>query len=434
MKLQIYIKQAVQLMKQNRFYTAVYILGTALSISLVMVIAIVYHIKTANIKPEVNRSRMLLVDRAQAKKKDGQGTTNWNLSYRSLQECFYNLENPECITAFPDFNFLKYYISDVYVARPGSRDKYVVLPGPVDANFWKVFRFNFKQGQPFSEGDFNSGIFRAVLSERLARKLFGSDNAVGQNILFNEITYTVSGVVEDVSPSMTMTYADVWVPYTTIPIIHQSERNENIVGMFVACILAHSPKDFDKIRAEIQDNVKKYNSTFVEWEYVLQDEVALTPQQLVIQSLDNRSSYNEIILRYLLVALLFLLVPSVNLSGLTSSRMQERISEIGIRKAFGASRLTLINQALTENLTLTLLGGLVGLVFSWLIIGTTARLLLIGRYSSVGTEGIFKAEMLFSPTVFFYGLCVCIILNLLSSIIPVWNASRKNIVDSINDK
>ena len=139
-------------------------------------------------------------------------------------------------------------------------------------------------------------------------------------------------------------------------------------------------------------------------------------------------------MRYLLIALLFLIVPSINLSGLTSSRMQERISEIGIRKAFGASRLTLINQALTENLTLTLLGGFVGLIFSYLMIWAAARLLIIGKYNTAGTEGLFKPEMLFNPTVFFYALCVCVILNLLSSIIPVWNASRKNIVESINDK
>jgi len=114
--------------------------------------------------------------------------------------------------------------------------------------------------------------------------------------------------------------------------------------------------------------------------------------------------------------------------------MQERISEIGIRKAFGANRLTLINQALTENLILTLLGGFVGLLFSYIMVWATARLLILGSFSTAGTEGIFKTEMLFNPTVFFYALCVCIILNLLSSIIPVWNASRKNIVDAINDK
>ena len=421
-------------MKQNRFYTAVYMMGTALSISLVMVIAIVYHIKTADIAPEVNRNRMLVVNRVMARTKDENNTYNHSLSYQTLRECFYNLETAECVTAFPEFTFSSYNIGDVYITRPGSRDKYAVIPGSVDANYWKVFRFQFRQGQPFSEGDFQSGVCRAVLSETLARKLFGSEEATGKEILFNGVAYTVTGVVKDVSPAMTMTYADIWVPYSTIPAIQDFAAAENIVGWLGAYILARSPKDFDRIRAEIKDKVGKYNTTIVEWEYILPDEIAFTPSQQAIQTMDYRSSYNQIIMRYLLVALLFLFVPAVNLSGLTSSRMQERTAEIGIRKAFGANRRTLINQALTENLTLTLLGGLVGLVFSYTMIWAAARLLLVGRLSTVGTEGMFKANMLFNPTVFFYALCVCIILNLLSSIIPVWNASRKNIVEAINDK
>jgi putative ABC transport system permease protein len=434
MRIQIYIKQAVQLMKQNRFYTAVYMLGTALSISLVMVIAIVYHIKTADMAPEVNRSRMLVTIGGAAKSKDGKNTYNASLSYRTLRECFYNLETAECVTAFPDFTRLKYYIGDVYISRPGSRDKYPALPGVVDANYWKVFRFTFVKGQPFSEGDFISGVNRAVLTERLARNLFGSEEAIGQTILFNGIAYTVAGVVKNGSPAMTMTYADIWVPYPTIPYIHDYAMGENVAGLFEAYMLARSSKDFGKIRAEIKDKVKQYNTMLVEYEFILRDETALTPQQLSIQAIDNRSDYNEIVLRYVLIALLFLLVPSINLAGLTSSRMQERISEIGIRKAFGANRTTLINQVMTENLALTLLGGLIGLMFSYILVWSAARLLLISKFSTAGTEGMFKTSMLFSPTVFFYALCVCILLNLISSIIPVWNASRKNIVDAINDK
>ena len=46
-----YLRQAWQLMKQNRFFSAVYIIGTGLAISMVMVMAIAYHIRTANMAP-----------------------------------------------------------------------------------------------------------------------------------------------------------------------------------------------------------------------------------------------------------------------------------------------------------------------------------------------------------------------------------------------
>ena len=51
----VYLKQAWALKGQNRFFTAVYIIGTGLAISMVMAIAVVYHIRTANIAPEVSR-------------------------------------------------------------------------------------------------------------------------------------------------------------------------------------------------------------------------------------------------------------------------------------------------------------------------------------------------------------------------------------------
>ncbi len=54
--------------------------------------------------------------------------------------------------------------------------------------------------------------------------------------------------------------------------------------------------------------------------------------------------------------LFFLLVPVLNLSGLNSSRMEKRSSELGIRKAFGATRTVLIQQLVTENFLLTFFG------------------------------------------------------------------------------
>ena len=59
-----YLIQALNLMKQNRFFSFVYILGTALAISMVMMMAIVYYIRTADIAPEVIRGRLCLLDAA----------------------------------------------------------------------------------------------------------------------------------------------------------------------------------------------------------------------------------------------------------------------------------------------------------------------------------------------------------------------------------
>jgi len=69
-------------------------------------------------------------------------------------------------------------------------------------------------------------------------------------------------------------------------------------------------------------------------------------------------------LRYGIVIAILLLVPAVNLSGMTLSRMRRRMAEIGVRKAFGATGGELMRQVFFENLVLTLLAGVVGLALS----------------------------------------------------------------------
>ena len=72
-----------------------------------------------------------------------------------------------------------------------------------------------------------------------------------------------------------------------------------------------------------------------------------------------------IIKKYSLILLVLLIVPAINLGGMIAGRMEERLSEMGIRKSYGASRRRLLGQVLAENLYMTLAGGLLGLLAAW---------------------------------------------------------------------
>ena len=75
-----------------------------------------------------------------------------------------------------------------------------------------------------------------------------------------------------------------------------------------------------------------------------------------------------------IAAALFMLLPAVNLINLNTSRILERASEIGVRKAFGASSRTLVGQFIVENLVLTLVGAAVGFVLAgWLLQAASTR-------------------------------------------------------------
>ena len=79
----------------------------------------------------------------------------------------------------------------------------------------------------------------------------------------------------------------------------------------------------------------------------------------------SEPNVRELVMKYVIIVLVLLLIPAINMSGITQSRMRKRMAEIGVRKAFGATRSELLTQVLYENLLQTLLGGVLGLFFSY---------------------------------------------------------------------
>ena len=65
-----------------------------------------------------------------------------------------------------------------------------------------------------------------------------------------------------------------------------------------------------------------------------------------------------------IIFIILLLVPAINLSSMTQSRLRQRVAEIGVRRAFGSTRMEMVGQIIMENLVVTLLAGAVGLFIS----------------------------------------------------------------------
>jgi putative ABC transport system permease protein len=110
----------------------------------------------------------------------------------------------------------------------------------------------------------------------------------------------------------------------------------------------------------------------------------------------------------------------VNLVNINISRIMERASEIGVRKAFGAPARTLVGQFLVENVLLTILGGLIGLVMTFLVI------------RALNVSGILRyAEFGINARVFGYGMLIALVFGLVSGVYPAWRMSRLNPVDAL---
>ena len=232
-----YFKQAWNLMRQNRFYSGVYIIGTGLAISMVMVIAIVYHIRTADITPEVHRGKYLYID--QMKYERGKGNSNFFWGIRSAKECLMPLKSAKEVALMTNTAITSLLYGDTYVQIPGGDDPQKVQVMGTNNSFWHLFSFSFVEGKPFSEEEFQSGFPRVVVSESLARRIFSTATGVtGKSILLDDTEYSVSGVVKDISAVTPSVYADMWVPYTSMPLVMgASDERDVSVGLLTVCIL-----------------------------------------------------------------------------------------------------------------------------------------------------------------------------------------------------
>lgn len=163
------IKQAVAQLKLQPIISAVSIIGTALAIFLIMLVLMMQQVKTAPFAPESNRDRFLhALYLSVGNKKWGEGqTSNGAMSVQSAKELYVSLKNPEAVTIY----------SCMAITTPVSLPKQPATSFDLrqtDDVFWKVFDFRFIDGKPYDKATFEASIPVAVLSESVARTIFGT--------------------------------------------------------------------------------------------------------------------------------------------------------------------------------------------------------------------------------------------------------------------
>lgn len=432
--IKLYFKQAWQLLKQNRLFSTIYIVGTGLAIAMTMIIAIVYYIKIAPIYPEVNRPLTMVIESVSVlTMPEKRSMSSSYSSYKTLKEWYYPLKEAEVVSAVFD-NFGEEY--NVQPSDGGEEIPACVLS--TDPAFFRLNEFSFIEGKPFTDVDFESGIRSAVLTESMARRIFGTGKAVGCSFSLNYDEYRVAGVVKDVSYLTGKTFAQVYQPYTCIEGYDENFGNSGVLGSYIVSFKARSMAGLDSIRMAVGELVRKYNLSQKEYFVDVYNQPDIHWKS-IFRTGNKEVDWIEVLRLYGGILFALLLVPALNLSGMISSRMNGRLSEMGVRKAFGANRRTLLRQVVGENLILTCLGGAGGLILAWLGM-VVFRNWLFSLFSSWpeavpdGVEVVVSAEMMFSPLIFLLAFGICIVLNLLSALIPAWRALRKNIVYSLNEK
>lgn len=282
-------------------------------------------------------------------------------------------------------------------------------------------------GSAFGEAEVKAGAKVAVITDKVAREFFESDDVVGKSFILNgEEEFRVVGVVRQ--PSNLMNYANgsIWIPYTSTMLLDPNDPS--LTGSFRLVMLARNGKDMAKIREEVATAEERFNANEPNYTLSFRGQPD-TYKQAINRLSDNQDTrvkaYNR---KQILLLLLFFLVPAINLSLMTTSRMKQRASEIGVRRTYGASTMNIANQVIWESLLYTVIGTVIGFVLS---IGGffMLRKILFKGYSVEGMQ--LSVSDLMRPEIFLSVIIFCLLLNLIASIVPAVKSSRSNIINNL---
>jgi putative ABC transport system permease protein len=399
--LKSYLVMAFKVFLRRKFFTFASLFGICFTLVVLMVAAAIFDHMLMPRAPETRLDRTLLVSHMTMKGESS--TSSSSPGYRFLNENVRDLPRVEAVSLHTQASPEIFY-------REGERLELALRR--TDGQYWKIFEFDFLEGGPFLEEDETNGNFVAVITRRTRDRLFDGEPALGRTVTVDRQDFEVVGVVADIS-YLRLGFSDIWVPISTRR--SRTYRSQFMSG-FNALVLAQTPADRRLIQEEFASRLPEVELPDPERFTELIVPMNTHLEQLSAELLETEFGQPKLAklqAGLILGALLFMLLPSLNLINLNLSRILERSSEIGVRRAFGARSGSLLVQFLTENILLTLVGGVIGLgIAAWVL--------------NIINEAGFVPYLDFRLNwrVFLWGMLLALIFGVLSGVYPAWKMSR----------
>ncbi|SFH01572.1 ABC transporter permease [Pedobacter insulae] len=220
-----------------------------------------------------------------------------------------------------------------------------------DPSFVKIFDYKFIKG---SASQVLKDVNSIILTKSFAEKLFGNEDPINKSVkLENEDVLKVAAIIEDV-PANTSIYLECIMPWQLF-VKRESWVKEDNWGNNM-CLTVVQLKDnnfFDTANAQMH-GIYKRNQKGNTAEALLHP---LTKWHLYSDFENGKSVGGKIdqLKIFLMLAFCILLIACVNFMNLSTARSEGRAKEVGVRKAIGSSRRSLINQFLLESVLLTVI-------------------------------------------------------------------------------
>lgn len=321
------------------------------------------------------------------------------------------------------------------VMREGKRLSGKIIG--INNNFFDVAVLSIAKGSAFTDVQYRLAEPVCIIGKSLKAKLFTDVEPIGQKIKCGDVWLTVIGVLgeKNVSSSTISSYSirnsneEVYVPVNTMltRFLNRSKITPSDMrrggGDDDEDEEARKPKNYHQIdklvvkvkntdmMREVSEVVKKI---LLRRHNAVEDFEIQIPELLLKQQQKNKRQFN-ILLAF--IASISLIVGGIGIMNIMLASVMERIKEIGLRQSLGATRKDVSQQFISEAVTISFSGGIIGILFG------------VGLCYAI--EYFLNIETIITPISVVISFTISIIVGLLSGITPARRAAKQDPVESL---
>ncbi len=337
------------------------------------------------------------------------GTTSVNVSARSrFATRSFDYEDIEELV-FENSEIIKGFTPTAQASatlRNGGNNGSTTVTG-VNDYYWILNDLDTQLGRKINDLDLENSSKVIVIGEWNAIQYFGScENAIGKTLKVNGLPFTVVGIQERITEDVEQYGSDdrAYIPYTT--------------AVKTLGVGALSSFTLDAVNTDCINDVINVAKEFMYDIYKDENRYTVSNLQTVVDILDEMMGMMSGVLAG--IAGISLLVAGIGIMNIMLVSVTERTREIGIRKAIGAKRSSILMQFVVEAMALSFCGGVIGVIFG-IIVATVAGNLI--GIPAKPTAGIIIIALLFSSAVgLFFGFN------------PARKASKLNPIDALRSE